>query len=480
MEYIKKKEKFLHGLLKFSIGPLGAAVINFATVPIITWLVSPEEFGKSTMFTLLQSLTLSFLLLGMDSAYAREYHNHINKNKVFFNALFLPFIFALGISIISFIFADQISFQIFGANSNTLIYIYALWVPFSAIEILLLLNIRMKEKGVAFSLFNISFRFSIMVLTILLLMGWSRSYISIALATVLGQIIVDLVLIVYCRHDFEFKKNYFDTDLVKRMLKFGLPFIPATLLGWVLLSSCQFFLARYTNFHQVGIYFSALKIIGVLGIVQQIFITYWFPVSYRWEKEGVENKQFTLVSHSLMFLMALIFMGVLLFKNIIISILSPEYFQAATIVPFLLFYPIMNTVSSTTTLGIQFARKTHYNIWISTVAASINLILNILLIPSHGAVGAAISVGISYIIFFWARTLISRRLWYNFDLKYYFITIILLIIGATANTVIINSYIYIINIIIIFIVLVYNRDLIKLALNYLQEFFFTRIKKKIE
>ncbi|MBJ7984633.1 oligosaccharide flippase family protein [Bacillus cereus] len=474
-----KDESFLSGLLKFAIGPLGGALIGFLTVPITTWLVSPEEFGKSTMFMLVQTLTTSFLYLGMDHAYAREYNEYQDKHKVLFNALALPLVLACIISLSSLIFADSVAKLIFETDLNIIVYIYALWVPFVAIENLLLLNIRMKEKGLAFSAFNIFLRLNIMILTIAFLTAWSKSYVSIVLATVLGQIVVDIILIIYSRKELVFKRSYFDKELTKRMLKFGLPWIPATIIGWVLTASDRIFLERYTNYEQVGIYFAAMKIIGVLGIIQSIFISYWSPVSYRWQKEGVENEKFTIVSQSLMFLMALLFLGVLLFKDLFIAILSPEYSKAAIIVPFLLFYPIMNTVSNTTALGIPFSRKTHYNIWISTVAAISNVILNILLVPKIGTVGAAIATGVSYIIFFWIRTLISRKLWYNFDLKYYFVTILILLIGATANVMFDNLWIYLINIILIFMILIYNYKLIQLGLSYIRKFKYNRGKVKI-
>ncbi|AIW87953.1 putative membrane protein [Bacillus mycoides] len=36
---------------------------------------------------------------------------------------------------------------------------------------------------------------------------------------------------------------------------------------------------KYTNYEQVDIYFATMKIIGVLGSIQSIFISYWSPVS---------------------------------------------------------------------------------------------------------------------------------------------------------------------------------------------------------
>ena len=461
-----KNDTIISGLLKFSIGPVGGAAISFLTLPITTSLVSPEEFGKSTMFTLVQALTTSFLYLGMDHAYVREYNEFEDKHKVLFNALIFPLALAIIISSISVMFAGQISQLIFETDLEMVVYIYAIWLPFVAIENLLLANIRMKENGLAFSFFNIFLRLSILILTVFFLVLWSKSYISIIMATVFGQILVDIILILYSRKELKFKIDYFDKDLVRKMLKFGLPWIPAAVIGWLLTSSDRIFLGKLTSYEQVGIYFAAMKIIAVLGVIQSVVISYWSPVSYGWRSEGGEDEKFTVGNQASMFLMALLFMSILFFKDILIGILSPEYSAAAVIAPFLLFYPIMNTVSHMTSLGIAFSRKTHYNIWISTVAAISNIILNIILIPLWGAIGAAVATGVSYIIFFWIRTLISRKLWYAFNLKYYFISIFILLIGATTNVLIRGYLIYIINILLILIILFYNREIIQLALKY--------------
>ena len=39
---MQKKDNFFSSLLKFAIGPLGAALISFITVRVTTWLVEPE------------------------------------------------------------------------------------------------------------------------------------------------------------------------------------------------------------------------------------------------------------------------------------------------------------------------------------------------------------------------------------------------------------------------------------------------------
>lgn len=116
-----------------------------------------------------------------------------------------------------------------------------------------------------------------------------------------------------------------------------------------------------------------------------------------------------------------IFVLVLLFKNVIFFILADDYGQAVNIVPFLLIYPIMYTVSEVTVMGIYFKEKTLNLLFVSLAASIVNIALNCILIPKAGAIGASIATGVSYTVFFWIRTLISRRIWSSFLLRNIFL-----------------------------------------------------------
>lgn len=70
--------------------------------------------------------------------------------------------------------------------------------------------------------------------------------------------------------------------------------------------------------------------------------------------------------------MCLIFSFIIIFKDITVKILLSNYVIAYKRVPFLLFFPIMYTVSETITLGIPFSRETYYNIIVSIIFACIN------------------------------------------------------------------------------------------------------------
>ena len=126
--------------------------------------------------------------------------------------------------------------------------------------------------------------------------------------------------------------------------------------------------------------------------------------------------------------MTTMFMGILTFKEIIIKILSPEYYNAVEILPFLLIYPIMYTVSEVTVVGIYFSGKSFTTIIVAVCSCILNVTLNGLLIPKYGAIGASVATGCSYILFFWLRTIISRKVWKTFSINYYvYITIIIIL-----------------------------------------------------
>ena len=88
MDLIKK-------LGAFSIGPIVSAFIGFITVPLVTNFISPEEYGKASMFSLVQGILSMIIYLGMDQAFVREFFvfPKNKKNHLMANAMILPLFF---------------------------------------------------------------------------------------------------------------------------------------------------------------------------------------------------------------------------------------------------------------------------------------------------------------------------------------------------------------------------------------------------
>ena len=90
----------------------------------------------------------------------------------------------------------------------------------------------------------------------------------------------------------------------------------------------------------------------------------------------------------------------ILFRKVIVLLLGPSYRSAESIIPFLTLMPIFAMMFEITNQSIKFAKKGKYLNIASLVAIAVNIGGNTLLVPAFGGLGAAITTGISYIVYF--------------------------------------------------------------------------------
>lgn len=403
-------KKFLAKFVGFAMGPIIGAFLSFLTIPITTYFIDPTEFGKASMYTVVQSFLLSIIYLGIDQAYTREYHVEKNKIKLFQNALFLPLCLAFFILFIIILFKKEVSYFLFSNYSYPYIsMLFGIMVVFSIIERFILLSIRMQERAVEYSMFSVMLKLVIFIVTLVLILIGFRNFLTIIYSNIAGQIIGDSILIYRYRSFCKIQKGFIDKRLIKQLFKFGFPLVIAASLSSLLNTSSRFFLRGFSTYHELGIYTAALKISSILQIVQSAFTSFWTPTAYRWHREDKSMKHFSFVSDVLLLLMTFLYFLILFLKKYIIIVLSSEYGQAQYVAGLLSLIPILYTLSETTTLGIVFSRKSYYNIYVSIIAIIPNLCLNYLLVPVLGTIGSAIASAISYIAFCFSRTFFSNK-----------------------------------------------------------------------
>ncbi|MEW4241090.1 oligosaccharide flippase family protein [Priestia megaterium] len=451
---INTMNNFVKKLLGFSIGPVAGAFITFVTVPLTTYFISPNEYGKASMFALFQMIFGTFLYFGIDQAYTREYHSAKNKLNLFQNAIFIPLVIAFVLFLTIIILPSPVSKLLFN-NSNLVLpsILFGLMIIAMVVERFILLSLRMEEKALEYSLINIFTKLSILIFTLLFVIYIRRDFLAVVYSTVFGQIIIDGYLVIRYRNLFEYKKFNLNKRLLKKMFQFGFPIVIATSLSSLLNSLDRLSLRAWSDFYEVGIFAATLKIAGALSIIQVSFTSFWVPTAYRWYEERKEIEYFKIVSDSVLLLMSILFVGILMLKDLIIYILSPGYADATYIVAFLCLQPIIYTVSETTCLGIVFSKKTYLSIWVGLIAIVPNILINVLLVPKFGAIGAAVATAVAYIFFFISRTYFSNKNGMSFSVRKHYGVIVLLLAGAFLNLVPFKSM-YVVNISLLILLLV--------------------------
>ncbi len=438
---------FFKKLGAFFIGPLGAAVLSFLLTTTITHIITPDEYGRSAMFQTSQSIVSLFALFGLHQAYAREYvlAKGAEKNTLLISAMALPLALSLLLSAALLIFRSRASELLFGSTEETFaIFLTALTFPCMILDTFCLQRIRMGEQGLLYSALTILLKILTLLLAIPMLLWYEQSFRSVVYAMAIAQILSSTVSSSLVLRNIPIGTRPNRTVLFN-LLKYAAPLVPTTLISWIYTSSDQLMLRTISSYSELGLYTAAHKIATIVSIMEACFTVIWPPIAFRWYASRKDSQYFDLVMWAVGLFSTGIGLGLLLCKDVVALVLGNSFCQAIAVFPFLLLQPVMYTMSESSTMGISFSRKTGYNIIVSGVTAVANVILNLSLIPIWGGRGAAIATGLSYILFFWMRTLISRKLWRPFPLLHFVGNTFVLLINCCAHTFLQGSIPYLIS-----------------------------------
>lgn len=393
-------------------GSIASLIIGLLTTPIITRIILPEEYGKFSFFTMFSNIILYIIFLGLDQSFIRYYYrnNSLEEKKgLLKKCLRLPVIGSVVISIILIIIAVVIEFK---QQQTELIILFAFYIIVLVINRFSFLLLRLNFHTKALAGLNIwnKILYVLIVLSIVFIFH-KRDAQTMAIGTIGAVFFVTIAAIVLEKKVWKFKRRSDSTNTTyKELLCFGIPLIFSSLLTWLFQGIDKLTIKYYCDFTEVGIYAAANSIIAVFSVITTAFNTLWVPLALeKYESNRKEKNFFILGNDVITMIMFFIAASVILCKDIVIILLGDNYQEAVSIFPFLIFYPIMYTISESTVTGINFKKKSYYHIWISAMVCITNLLGNLILVPIIGAVGAAISTGLSYIIFFIVRSYLSYK-----------------------------------------------------------------------
>jgi len=409
----------------FSLGPILSGAIMAVIIPLTTYFLSPSEYGKASMFTILQGLIASIAYFGFDQAFTREYNSIKDKKKLFMNSIIIPIAIFFLMFLISLFGLRNISSWIYPDGSYILLVVgFELLIISTIFERFILMYIRMKEDGKRYSFYTTLIKIFVLIFTIAFILSGSRTFQLIIWSTIFGQICADIILIYQYRFLFSIHfYSWFDYKLIKRMLLFGIPIVISVSITNLLQMSDRIFLNTYGSYHELGIYTAALKIMAIMSIIQTIFVNYWVPISYRWLNEGRKTIYFQLVSELINMILANIIFIIAICGPIITLFLSNRYDDVQYYIPLLAFSIYMSCLSETTNLGIVFSRKTYFNVYVTGITLIVNVGLSFIVIPTYGTRGAALSNALSFMLFLILRTLLSSREGFRIKMSSHLVTI---------------------------------------------------------
>ncbi len=411
------------GFLSYFYGNFVVLLLGFIQTPIVTRLMSNDEYGRTGMFETAVSCIYIFAIFGMDQAYIRFYYRRGVDRRALMRKCLIPALSIVSVLSVIYLFSaslvNDFLFKRGGADITALVAAYTL---ISVFERFLFLDVRMQQNGRLYSNINIAQKVINILLIIVFfhLLGNDFRVVLYAMTLSWGSTTLFLAVryLLSGRDGMKAGKGDDERDYVQvsagELFHYGAPFILVLLMEWLLSSCDRLALKQWAGYGQLGIYTAAMKIMVLLITFKNTFVAYWSPVAMeKYENSRTEEaraffrRAFDITRLCCMFLAV----GLIAMRGVVVLLLGRDYRGAENIIPFLTLMPIFAMMFEITVQGVKFKKRSILLNFASFAAIICNIAGNAYLVPVFQGTGAAMATGISYIAWFWAGSLISERVY---------------------------------------------------------------------
>jgi len=439
MASLMKQDSIFQSLLKltrhsaiYGVGHVLTKSFVILLLPIHTNFVNKLEYGIATQLFAFLAITAIIYSYGLNTAFLQFYIQETNKekrNNFFSTAFFSTFLTSIIFSTILLCFKSTVANLLFDSTKFT--YLIAYSIAILTIDALVLLSfniLRAEEKSGSFAFFSVTNVGLNLLFNFVFVAHLSLGVKGIFLANVLSSSLIFLFLLpVTLKH----LKHKISLPLLRKMVKFGLPFIPSTLSVVFINSIDKIFIKKYIGMEASGIYGAGYK----LGLIVKLFISAfqfaWFPFFISTAKSESAKEIFSKILTYFSLICSVIFLFVTMYIDQIvrikffgITIFGEQYWGSTQIVPLVVVAYIAYGFYLNFVVGIYLKEKTKALVVVTGSSALINIIGNFLLIPIFNIMGAAYSTAISYICMAIFVYFISQK---YYPIRYEFLRIIKII-----------------------------------------------------
>ncbi len=441
----KFKETGKHGFV-FGLGATLQRLIALILLPIYTTYLTTSEYGVWGLLSITgQMMGIVFSLHIVPALFRSyfDYHDDDNRKSVVSTALFLIVISCFILLIIGFLVSDYLSILIFGNKKyNMLILLIIVVTIFRNLHRVPFAVLRVQKESIQYTIFQLLFLLVGIAIIIYLVTIKNLGVLGIVFGHLIAALLLFLFLFPYVRKNLVLKFSRFEA---KRMIHYGAPLVLAGISGFVFTYADRYLINYFLTLSEVGIYTLGYQI----GMVMTVILInptklIWGPM-FLSVKEHSNFSDFCSKALTYVILIgAFLFLILSLLSKEVIQIISnEEYWRAYKIVPLIALTYFIWSSRPILEVGIALKRKTKITAWYFFIGATINVILNLFLIPLYGIMGAAFATLFAFSLMI-AIDYYYNRKYYRIDyewtriLKICIITALIFTIGYT--TVISNLY----------------------------------------
>ena len=377
-------------------------IINFLFKLIVARHYGSSDFG---LFILAQTIFCILVLLaglGVKESIVRYIPYYVTKNKKSVLSGYLTFIFILPVifsfilSFLLFIFAENVSvFFNFPAKFTLFLKLIAIVIPFSTFNGIIKKIFLAEHKP-----WHNAISYHFIENTVLLLGSCLIIYLNLPVVYLIIVLLISIlmsaiynVLIYKIKIHLPIIKT--KTFLIKEWFNFSLPLFFTGVFAYIISWSDNLVIGKFLEPSQLGIYSICYSLAIFLVFFQTAFANLFVPlISSNYAKKKFENILF-LFKHSAAWTFGLtfpFFLVILLFsKQILLVLYGSEFVSGYSVLIIISIGALINISTGLNKEILLLYKKTKFIFLVNVCIATSNIMMNILLIPVLGIIGAAIT-----------------------------------------------------------------------------------------
>jgi O-antigen/teichoic acid export membrane protein len=394
-------KKYFESSFTLGVTTVIISLKGFILIPILTKTYGAVNYGIWAQVAVLVAMATPIIVSGTDSALiilvpgkGKEY-----ARKAFSTQL----VYILGVSIIFalffVLFSQQISSILLGGSGNFLFIALVGYVITSSVMVTLCqLWYRIQDTVKYYNLTIIVQAFYGTIIAFCVAVFHGDIFLLIVISAS-ADALMAIFLLLHIQKMWGFERP--DYSILISLLKFGIPIIPVAYSMWVLNASDRLFIAYYATIADVGVYtlVYALGYVLISFFFNPIFLMYPPKAAELYTQKNFDDltRLFNYSTKAALGLMVPSIVGLSLLANPLLYYLAaPEFVRGASLVPFISLGYTFSMLSSYFSISLCLVHKQIYTSYTLLFAAGCNIIMNFILIPPLGILGAAISTCISF------------------------------------------------------------------------------------
>jgi O-antigen/teichoic acid export membrane protein len=388
--------------LIYGLSTVMGRLLNFFLLPLYTHALSPADYGiVATLFSYLAFLNVLYGY-GISFAFMRYYKTEEQFGGVevfstaFWSVLITSFVFS------AFLFGKSSWISRVAAIADRRLILISIGIlSFDALALTPFARLRMNHRPGLYAGLKIVNIASNIILSYIFLVTLKKGVEGVFWAGLISSVLTFVLILPFSWSELRLR---FSREIWIRLLRFGLPLLPAGLSAMMVQVIDRPILKFMTNDWTVGVYQANYRLGIFMMMVVNMFDSAWRPFFLQRAKNPNARNLFARILTYFALIAALIFLGITFLIAYLVmppvfggkSLIPSAYWAGLSLVPIVTLGYLFDGIYINFLAPVTLAEKSEYVAYAAALGALVNIGTNLLWIPRWGMRGAAFATLAAY------------------------------------------------------------------------------------